>query len=342
MRDELRDRLLALGATDEEVARAEAQGWVPLLTLDQLLIPATREYDVADVSERVGAHPEVLRRLWRAVGFPDVPDGLRVFTDRDVEAARTLLGGQFATAQDLTSLLRDVRVISAAMARVASVISDYVGERVQEARIAGSDDELTALGLLDGFDLAELESLVDYELRLQLRASLWRRLALDAAPELKIAIGFADLSGYTELSAELESVELGRLVAAWEAVSYDTVIRSGARVVKTIGDEVMFAGLAHQVADAGLALVDEVAAVDLPAVRVGIAAGMVIPRGGDYYGPVVNLASRLTGEAANGEVLAPAAIGGELPAERFRCVPAGVRSLRGIGPVETVTVQPVR
>jgi adenylate cyclase len=342
MRDELRDRLLALGGSDEELARAEAQGWLPLLTLDQLLMPGVRQYDIADVAERVQAHPEVLRRLWRAVGFPDVPDGLRVFTDRDVDAAQTLLGGQFATAQDLTSLLRDVRVISAAMSRVASVVSDYIGERVQEARAAGTEDELTALTLIDGFDLDELQDLVDYELRLQLRAALWRRLALDAAPELPIAIGFADLSGYTELSAELESDDLSRLVAAWEAVSYDTVIRQGARVVKTIGDEVMFSGLAHQVAAAGLALVDEVAAAGLPSVRVGIAAGFVMPRGGDYYGPVVNLASRLTGEAANGEVLAPAALGGDLPAETFRCVPAGVRTLRGIGPVETVRVERVR
>src|SRR5262249_16742157 len=75
---------------------------------------------------------------------------------------------------------------------------------------------------------------------------------------------------------------------------------------------------------------------------VGIAAGPVIPRGGDYYGPVVNLASRLTGEAADGEVLAPASICAELPTDRFECHPAGIRQLRGIGPIETATGEPVR
>ncbi|MEI4908316.1 adenylate/guanylate cyclase domain-containing protein, partial [Klebsiella pneumoniae] len=77
------------------------------------------------------------------------------------------------------------------------------------------------------------------------------------------------------------------------------------RVVKTIGDEVMFIGLPNQVVDAALALRDAAAqSPDLLPVRAGVAAGPVVAHNGDFYGPVVNLASRLTDLAPRGLVLA--------------------------------------
>ena len=158
----------------------------------------------------------------------------------------------------------------------------------------------------------DLAALIDYEHRLQLRAAIWRRLALEAEPDIAVGVGFADLAGYTKTTLRLEPSEIAALVARWEDRAYDTVSEHGGRVVKTIGDEVMFVGLPHQVADAALALRD-VAAADplLLPVRAGIAAGPVVLRGGDFYGPVVNLASRLTEHRAERDGARPGGPRGE-------------------------------
>ncbi len=179
--------------------------------------------------------------------------------------------------------------------------------------------------------------LIDYLHRLQLRAAVWRRMVLAADPATAVAVGFADLAGYTAISEGLDPSALSELVGRWEAVAYDAIAANGARVVKTIGDEVMFVGLTHEAVTSGLALREAAAVEGLPPLRIGLAAGPVLTRDGDYFGPVVNLASRLTELARPGEVLVPAALRDDLraaSADELRFHSHGVVQVRSIGPVE--------
>jgi adenylate cyclase len=326
--------LLDSGASEDDIDRAVAEGWLPLLALDRLVTPGRATYDIAEVAALAGSDEEQLRRVWRAVGFPDVPEGLAVFTDADVAAARRLLHGAFAKRSDFATVLRQVRVISASMARVAAVLAEYYGDEIRDLRAQGVDDETVARSMIDDFDGDELAALLTYATRLQLRAAVWRRLSRDAVPDLAVAIGFADLAGYTLLSAELDPDHLAEFVGRWEALVYDTVAQYGGRVVKTIGDEVMFAGVSSQVARIARALRDTAGERDLPAIRAGIAAGMVVARDGDFYGPVVNLASRLTEAASPGSIYASDALNADLADDAtFTWAELGVRDLRSIGPV---------
>jgi adenylate cyclase len=334
VRPDLRGFLVDAGAAVDDLTRAEAEGWLALLALDRLVSPGAPTHDIAEVAALADCDENQLRRLWRAVGFPDVPDGLAVYTDADVEAAQRLMHGALAKRSDFSTVLRHVRVISSSMSRVASVLAEYYGDEVRDLRAAGLTDEDAARAVVDDFDGDELVALLLYSARLQLRAALWRRLGRDAVPDLAVAIGFADLSGYTELTAELDAERLAEFVGRWEAVAYDTVAQHGGRVVKTIGDEVMFAGLSAQVARTAIALRDAAGAYDLPAVRGGIAAGMVVARDGDFYGPVVNLASRLSEIASPGAIYASDALHDELAATAsFVWSAVGTRQLRSIGPV---------
>jgi adenylate cyclase len=337
---DLRSLLLASGASEDDVDRAEREGWLPLLTLDRLAMPGRPTHDVADVAERTGLQADELRRLWRAVGFPDVPEGIAAFTDADVEAARQLLAGGLAHGSDFATLLRQVRVISSSMARIASVIAEHYGEIVHEQRAHGVPDDEIARGLVDTFVPDELAALIVYSATVHLRAALWLRFARDAAPDLLVAIGFADLAGYTTLSAELDSERLGDFVARWEEVVYDTVAERGGRVVKTIGDEAMFVGLSATVASIAVAL--RAAAIEhgLPPVRTGLAAGMVVARDGDFYGPVVNLASRLTEVVPPGEIYVSDAMHDQLAADpSFTWTAVGPLELRSIGAVEVYALK---
>jgi len=166
------------------------------------------------------------------------------------------------------------------------------------------------------------------------RAALWRRLTRDVVPELVVAIGFADLAGYTALSADLDPDRLADFVARWEEVVYDTAARLGGRVVKTIGDEAMFVGISGQVVRIAVALRDAARAHGLPEVRAGLAAGLVVARDGDFYGPVVNLASRLTEVTPAGEIYVSEALCTEMTVDpEFQWTPVGPVDLRSIGPV---------
>jgi adenylate cyclase len=341
MRAELRQRLIELGASAGDIERAELQGWLPLLAFERMLLPGVRTFDLAALSNAAGIDEDLARRLWRAVGFPDVPTDVAVFTDRDVEAARLAFRQASAREREDGTLLQQIRVISGALARVASVEASGFTESVDEMRTAGMADDDIALALLDDARLVDVGVLIDYVHRLQLRAAVWRRSVL-AAGDVVVAVGFADLAGYTELSSTLDAAAISNLVGRWEAVAYDTVAANGARIVKTIGDEVMYVGLTHEAVAASLALRDAADAEGLPRLRIGLAAGAVISRDGDYFGPVVNLASRLTDVADPGEVLVAAELRDELergPAVEIRAVPRGTRMVRSIGAVEVFALE---
>nr|WP_281376386.1 adenylate/guanylate cyclase domain-containing protein [Actinomycetospora corticicola] len=119
------------------------------------------------------------------------------------------------------------------------------------------------------------------------------------------AVGFADIVGFTSMSRRTDSDELRALLERFESVSNDVVSRYGGRIVKTIGDEILFVcGDVGAACDIAFALHDEVPDPDgRLALRIGLAYGDVLPRYGDVYGPTVNIASRLTSHARPGTTL---------------------------------------
>jgi adenylate cyclase len=148
-----------------------------------------------------------------------------------------------------------------------------------------------------------------------------------------MAIGFADLSGYTSLSARLDPNALVAMIDAFETIAFDVVAAAGANVVKRIGDAVMFMTPAPGVAcDLTLDLVDACASdAQLPPLRAGLAFGSVIVRGGDVYGPFVNLAARLCTAAAPGEIVVASDIEARLRrlGDRYRFIGPAFHVLAG-------------
>ncbi|HEX5095065.1 MAG TPA: hypothetical protein VFX21_03595, partial [Acidimicrobiia bacterium] len=237
MHEHLRSLLRELGASDEEMDRAEAQGWLPLLAVDRVLMPGQPRYDLEAAAAQAGVDVEFARRLWRTMGFPDSPQGVAAFTDRDVEALR-LAAERLRPGDDVHLFLRQSRAIGAVMARLGAIDADLIARALDEMRAEGLDDETIAETVMLGIDWPSLATLIDHVHRVQARAAVWRRLARDAYADVGLGIGFCDLAGYTQLSAELDPDALSELLTTWEDVSYDIVAQLGGRVVKSIGDEV--------------------------------------------------------------------------------------------------------
>jgi adenylate cyclase len=126
-------------------------------------------------------------------------------------------------------------------------------------------------------------------------------------------------------------------VARFADLAHDAVVNQGGRIVKTIGDEVMFVtDTAAAAAAIAVALTERTEDDELlPAVRAGVGYGSLLAREGDYFGPVVNLASRLTDLARPGQVLASAEVAESLrPGAGIVARRHGLRRLRDIGRVE--------
>jgi adenylate cyclase len=331
------------GATKTDIANAVRGDYVSLLVLDRVIMPGERRYTMQQLAAQAGADPEVAREVWRAVGFPDLPDHLVVFTDADVRAMRSFverLESPWMLEWNLERALSQARVLNAALARVAEVESDDVASSFRAAARAGLEDEELAEMVVERFDFDDLSRLIDHAHRLQLRAALWRKLA-DTDPSLSntinVGVGFVDLVGYTALSEDLETDDLLALVERFSTITHDTVVAGGGRIVKTIGDEVMYITDTVGTA-AAIALALTVASTGdemLPKTRAGVAFGAVLSRDGDYYGPVVNLASRLTEMARPGTVLVSAEVANALGSDpRFAFRRLAGRRVRDIGRVD--------
>jgi len=158
-----------------------------------------------------------------------------------------------------------------------------------------------------GMLLPAMERLQTYVWRRHLAAAAGRAMAgSDEVARGVRAVGFADIVSFTRLTRRLTEAELGQLIERFEGMAADVVALNGGRVIKSIGDEVLFVtDTAAQGAAVALALQDAVTAdAELPELRIGLAYGTILIRLGDVYGEVVNLAARLTTEFKPGRVLA--------------------------------------
>jgi adenylate cyclase len=188
-----------------------------------------------------------------------------------------------------------------------------------------------------------VEDLHTYVYRRHLANAAARMLLLPAGDEgVRMAVGFADIVGYTRRSRGLDRSELAALVETFEATSATIVTDHDGRVIKTIGDEVLF--VADDPVDAARiarALV-EAENQGFPEVRVGLAYGDVVSRLGDVFGPVVNVASRLTSLARPGRVLVDRAMHEVLEShpEEFRVRRARTAAVRGYTRLDTWSLKP--
>ena len=301
--DEARAFLRARAVPDDEIAAAEENGTLHLLVLDRLLLPAEPEYTAAEVAELAGMTLDEARRFWRALGFPDVAEDEVAFTSHDLNALTTMQGLIHFGVTDIELAVQTTRVVGQSMARIAESSPEPMQGLEDSNRLA----ELYAL--TGGATIDGRARLLDYVWRRHLQAAARRRtvrVAGDTGDYL--VVGFADLVGFTALSQQLSEAALADVVSRFEELAYDTVAGGGGRVVKMIGDEVMFV-TSDPAAAAEIGLTISEASADdehLSDVRVGLACGAVLALEGDYYGPVVNLASRVVNIARPGSVLVSA------------------------------------
>ena len=245
---------------------------------------------------------------------------------------------------DTESAVQMARVIGSSMARIAEA---EAGPRTNPVLFTSSGDSVVDA---DRFAARASESIpamarmLEYVWRRHLqaatrRAMLARARGLSEGTRPVMAVGFADMVGFTVLSQHLGDEELAAIVARFEELAHDTVVALGGRVVKMIGDEVMFVVQSPvNAARIGLSLSEAYAGDELISdVRVALAIGPTLLQEGDYYGPVVNLASRLVAVAHPGTVLVSDELHTELVdegADEFETRPLRPRTLKDIGRVQ--------
>lgn len=302
--------------------------------IEEEILGGPRRYTPAEVSERAGLEREEARRLWRALGFATVDEQDVVYTDGDVAALRAIqeLGGYgFADAE---LRLAVARLFGQTFSRLASYQGQLLLERAAtRPDLLDSEEQLT--GLVEHV-VPLLEKLQGYAWRRQLAAYVARMAAQGGGQPVSgpapLAIGFADMSGFTSLTRKASEAELRSLLDAFESLATEIVGQRGGRIVKTIGDEVLFQATDPAgAAEIALELLDAAAADPrLPELRAGLAYGPVVSRLGDVYGSTVNIASRLTSISRAGSVLVDRQMRDALAEDqRFRLRPRRPESVRG-------------
>jgi adenylate cyclase len=304
----VRALLIELVCTDQEIDRAVADDVLDLLVVDRMLVPTEHRLTQAQVAERTDIPIEVARRFWRALGFLDVGDDDPVFTEMDIEAVRLFQTMVAMELVDLDTAVQMARVIGSSMARIAEAEAT---PGTTPILVASGDSILDAdqFARQAGTSIPAMARLLEYVWRRHLQAATRRSMMLRARGAERsspvLAVGFADMVGFTMLSQHLGDDELANVVSRFEELAHDTVVGLGGRVVKMIGDEVMFVvPTAGDAAEIGISLAETYADDELLSdVRVALSVGPVLVQDGDFYGPVVNLASRLVGVANPGTVL---------------------------------------
>jgi len=329
--------------------------------LEARLLGQRRSMRSREVSAKAKVSILSARKFWHALGFPNVADDDTVFTEADLLALQSMAALVRDGVFDEPTALGMTRAFARTTDRLAAwqvqLMAEAIGELTHEVGTTGNPEDggdagrdptrgmpdpvtarAAAAKLADIAD--DLEPLLIYAWRRHLSAAV-SRMITDAEPIVDQpgvvrSVGFADLVSFTRLVRRLSERELARVVQRFEALASDVVTAHGGRVIKTVGDEVLFVAMgAASAAAIAIDLVEAMAEDDvLPDVRVGMASGPVISRLGDVFGTTVNRASRLTAVARPRTVLVDDAIAASLATTSgFEMSALRRRTLRGIGPV---------
>lgn len=281
-----------------------------------ILVGGTPTLTAKDMAEATDTPVSRVEQFWVAMGFKEIDPEAVVFTDADLEAyrgwSRAIDSGVIDLATGI-SLMRGQSHIADRLAlwQVEALVEDNVRRHDMDDRTA----RLTAMEELRDL-LPLLESELAYAWRRQLEA-LMHRVAAEVATKrpdgasrrfpLSRALGFVDMVSYTASSTILGE-RLVSLIERFEEECRDTVAMAGGRVVKMIGDAVLF------IADdltTGLRVVTSLIErltedPEILPVRAAFVRGDVFSRSGDVFGPPVNLASRLVDIAPVGQIMTDA------------------------------------
>ncbi len=298
----------------------------------------------AEVAAETGISLEQARRLWRALGFPEADGTAPAYTDADVAALGTLAASIDSGLLDFDLAVAITRALGQTMARLADWEVGAMVHRVDELQEgAGGGRVDTALRMLD--DLSEgFEAVMVYAWRRHLAAAVSRIMALGQDDDLhttQLSVGFADIVSFTALSNDISRERIGDLVELFESRCADVVAGQRGRVIKSIGDSVLFVNddpvRAYDTAEGIITVIGR--DPRMPDVRLGLASGAVVMRLGDVFGPPVNLAARLTAVARRNRIIIDAATAALLPGDQFDTRRLPARPVRGFGLVEPVAVR---
>lgn len=296
----------------------------------------------AEVAGRAGLRLDQARKLWRALGFPE-PGSEAVYDEADVAALRRVLEVIDSGLLDMDVAVNLARGLGQTMARLSDWQVSALVQRVDE--VTGSSD--TSLVLDTAGKLSEefspiFEELLVYAWRRHIAGAL-ARLEATAQEEhgtVQLTVGFADIVQFTALSNTLTEDKIGDLVELFESRCADVVAVQHGRVIKSLGDSVLF------VNDDPIRAYDTAAGIinvigrdpRMPDVRLGLATGSVVMRLGDVFGPPVNMAARLTAVARRNRIIIDERTAEMLPSDQFETRRLPARPVRGFGIVEPVAV----
>jgi adenylate cyclase len=316
------------------------------LSLEGAILGEQPVHTAQEVADATGVTLDELRRLWRALGFPE-HGSAAAYTPGDVGAVSILNELVSSDVIDVDTAVMLTRAVGQTMARLADWEVGTLLHRVEEverSEHASGSRTTTALRLVEELN-PPFEQLLVYAWRRHLAAAVARIEALGAGEEdlhtTQLTVGFADIVAFTALSNEVSRERIGELVEVFETRCADVVATQRGRVIKSIGDSVLFV---HE---------DPIAAYDIaagiisvigrdprmPEVRVGLASGAVVMRMGDVFGPPVNLASRLTAVARRNRIIVDQATADRLPTDQFETRRLPARPVRGFGLVEPLTAR---
>src|SRR3954464_10680505 len=308
-------RLRARGHSLQEIRQASAEGRLAYGYIEDLFPEDEAELTLDQAAEQTGLERALIERIWASVGFS--PQGLEGLTREDLQALR-YIASVIDAGFPLVAFLQLVRVYGQALSHIADAETRlfhlYVHEPMMRDGVPGLEmsEEMEHLAR----DLLPLASpIMDYIHQRYLQHFVEQdvvghmEVELDESEELgrvRVAIAFADLAGYTRFTEEVGEEEAVSTVERFIDAVNDT-LPDDARVVKTIGDEVMIVG------SDGAALTDWAVGFqrlfnERPTPRIGVHTGVVLYRDGDYFGREVNLAARVVARARGGEVVVTDAV----------------------------------
>ncbi len=328
---DLLERLASDGVSIEELRAAADEDRLVLLPVERAL---GARYTAKEISERSGVPVELLIRIRRALGFPDVEPHDPVWSDEDVAAMRSVK--QFIDAGiSADAVIEITRVLGEGMSRLAPTITGSFADTFLEPGDTERDLALRyaamAKALLPSMSPVLSAALAAY-VRDSARRGIIGRSELERgrlAGEEHAVVCFADLVGFTSLGDAVGVEELGSVARQLAELAAD-IARPPVRLIKTIGDAAMFISPEPTpMVAAALDLVDAVDAAELPSLRAGIASGAVVSRAGDWYGHAVNLSSRVTGVARPDSVLCTEEVR-NTSADQFNWSFAGRFRLKGL------------